>query len=123
MKMKYLIGAVCIIAVGAGIAYLCLKRNNQNDGNQVGSGYDKDHDIKNSHSEELKSSFEDTVAADRALQAEKQDAVKDIVERHSFAAEEMRKSLENITNEESVEETQNTEELDSILDDMDKLME
>lgn len=35
----------------------------------------------------------------------------------------MRKSLENITNEESVEKTQNTEGLENILDDMDKLME
>ncbi len=122
MKMKFIIGAVCIIAVGAGIAYLCLKNNKQNDGKIV-DDYDKDNDIKSAPSDVLKADFEETVVADRTLQAEKQDVSRDIIERHSLAAEEMRKSLENITNEESVEKTQNTEGLENILDDMDKLME
>lgn len=127
MNMKYVIGAMVCVGIGAGVAYyICTKddkdkvvardeeKQSEHENNEKQSYYEQD---ASEASEDM------IVNAAENFQDNRADAVDSIKNRHEKAAEQMRESLNNIINTDNVFETENTATLNSMLDDIDNLMD
>lgn len=112
MKMKYVLCGAIVLAVGVGIAYVLHHKN------------DKEiiRDVDNQSEPDLTKVQNDIIVAEQETAKERAETINAISDRHKEATKIMKESLENIVSTDNLVETENTETLDSIMDDIDKLM-
>jgi hypothetical protein len=118
MDGKIIIGILALVGIGLGAYYLATKSN---------TGVEKDDNNAPQKSDVVSkpnNSVKDVVEeAAEEFKENKAGAAETIKTRHEAAAAEMKKSLENILDDSPVEQTENTDTLNEMMDDIDKLMD
>lgn len=118
MNGKIIIGILALAGVGLGAYYLATKSNTgavKTDNNSH-----KKSDVVSKPNNSVKDVVEE---AAEEFKENKAGAAETIKTRHEAAAAEMKKSLENILDDSPVEQTENTDTLNEMMDDIDKLMD
>lgn len=120
MNGKMIVGILALVGVVLGIAYFFSKRKSKDEM----KSYQKTDDFNEPRRSSLNRINTDNVDfAKEKLAEEKANLAEDIKTRHEEAANEMKESLNHIFDEELVAETENTETLNEMMDDLDKLMD
>lgn len=123
MKMRYIIGALVIVAVGAGVYYLCKKNKNENSDIVRDEKVSKDEKTTDNNTNvPSEDSIEKEIALTEEKKAEMQEA---IMARHQEAAIQMESSLKNILDETPSEKviSENDDDLTEMDDALDKLLD
>ena len=121
MKMKFLLCvAICSAAAVGAYLYLDRKKNQKENVTNSDNKVDK---TSTTTENVVTDSFADVSDATIRLKEDKTAVVEDIKMRHEAAATEMREALNNIVSEPSDIKTENTDTLNDMLSDLDKLME
>ena len=118
MNGKITIGILALAGIGLGAYYLATK-------NSTGADKAENQEPQKSNLEfKPNSSIKDVVEeAAEEFKENKSDVAETIKARHEAVAAEMKKSLENILDDSPVEQTENTDTLNEMMDDIDKLMD
>lgn len=115
MKIRFLLSTFAVIVVGAGIAYIIYSKKKVVDDSQTTtSKYESDEYPTIVYS----------IGYDEGNQLfkDRQRAADIINNRHIVAAQQIKESLTNILNEDSVKVTFNSETLEYMLEDLDKMV-
>lgn len=118
--MKYLL---CIAIGAAAAAGVYLYFNRKKDNENVSATKNGADNMLDDDNKEVTNSFVSVSDASLKLNEDKADVVEEIKSRHESAATEMREALNNIVSESNDIRTENTDELNEMLSDLDKLMD
>lgn len=126
MKSNIWIGiGVGVIAI-AGVCYAYKKFVNKKEtvDEKKYQTKEENHEVKEKSNVDICPVKEEKSTEDvmKDFYEEKSDKVKDIMDRHENASEIMRESLEHIKSEQTYTESENTETLDDMNDQLDELM-
>lgn len=125
MKMKYIVGALVIVAVGAGVYYICKKSEDKENDTACDAKVSENDNI----SEPIavnKDTSEDIIEKEIIITEEKKAEMQEsIVARHQEAAIQMENSLKNILDESSLGDvaSENDDDLTEMDDALDKLFD
>lgn len=125
MKMKYIVGALVIVAVGAGVYYLCKKNNHEDSDITRDEKVSKDEKLTEPINNKNVSS-EDSIEKEIVLTEEKKAEMQEsIMARHQETAIQMESSLKNILDETPSENviSENDDDLTEMDDALDKLLD
>lgn len=119
MNGKLIVGILALAGIGACIYYfICRRKPKESAPQNQKTDYLPKAVV--SSSEKAADTLDD---AKEKLAEEKRDAAMSIQKRHEEAAKEMKESLNHIIDDTPISETENTETLNEMMDDLDKLMD
>lgn len=120
MNGKMIVGILALVGIIVGVVCFFSKNKSKNKGGTNQSVQDSVVERGLSFNSGDRSNVD---MAKEKLAEEKANLAEDIKTRHEEAANEMKESLNHIFDEEPVAETENTETLNEMMDDLDKLMD
>lgn len=123
--MKYFLGTLVIVAVGAGVYYLCRKKSIKETETSTNQNKNKKADISEDFSR-VAEGLNNNIEKEIEQTVEKKEGVHEsIVTRHQEAAREMEKSLKNILDDTTQSDitSENEDDLSEIDDALDKLLD
>lgn len=119
MALKIISGIVIVTLATAGIYWSSEKKRQK-----IEKSHTKENHVsrerKNTSVQTLQEGIDDST---EYYAKEKDDVLESIKTRHKEAAKELRSSLEHIVDAKTIEKTHNTEILDEMLNDINKLMQ
>ncbi len=120
MNGKMILGIIALIGISAGIFCLVDSRDSKKDRTAINRRKTSEDNPGISHEKNMPDIIE---TAKENFMEDKTYAEESIKNRHSEAASEMKKSMNNIINANPIEQTKNTDTLNEMLDDIDKLID